>query len=123
MKNKITITVLLLLLTFTGYSQVITTLGTGVKYVAEVSLDNDKYTIFYRNAKYTSIVDIKYITLGTLEDVKRIIKTRNEFIEVDGKLLQVRQKGKRITIYVSDSGIFSYTRTMKESQFNELFNL
>ena len=123
MNNKITITVLLLLLAFTGYSQVITTLGTGVKYVAEVSLDNDKYTIFYRNAKYTSIVDIKYITLGTLEDVKRIIKTRNEFIEVGGKLLQIRQKGKRITIYVSDSGIFSYTRTMKESQFNELFNL
>lgn len=123
MKNRIAITVLLLLLAFTGYSQTITTVGKGSRYIAEVNLDNDKYTVFYLNNKYKHIVDIKYINLGTLEDVKRIVSTRNEFIEVNGKLLQFKQKGNKITMYVSYRGVLSYTKTMSVKQFDKLFNL
>ena len=119
MKNRI-ILILVVLFSFMSYSQTITE---DKKLAIEVNKNNDNYTIFYLNNKYKYLIKIKYINIGDLENAKRILSTRNEFISVGDKLMQIKQVGKRITIYVSYRGVLSYTRPMSVKQFNKLFTL
>ena len=67
---------------------------TPVPKVVRFSIDSVfSYTLYYKNAKYTAITDIQYITTGDLETTKQfyqlckdVIDTGKEYtVELDGK--------------------------------------
>lgn len=73
------------------------------------------YTIYYRNAKYTQISDIDYISLGDREtsiqffDIcKSVLDTGNEYnVELEGKSIRI-SKGAMGTIMIWTSSSYFY---------------
>jgi hypothetical protein len=72
------------------------------------------YTVYYRNAKYTAITDIQYISTGDLETTKQffqlcksVLDTGKEYtVELDGKSISVKKTMN--SVMISESGSYFY---------------
>ena len=86
----------------------------------------DMYTIYYRNAKYTQISDIDYISLGDREtsiqffDIcKSVLDTGKEYtVEIDGKSISI-SKGAMGTIMIWTSSSYFYLSNKQVSSIIE----
>lgn len=85
---------------------------TPVPKVVRFSIDSVfSYTLYYKNAKYTAITDIQYITTGDLETTKQfyqlckdVIDTGKEYtVELDGKSISLKKTMNSIMIWESSS--------------------
>ena len=122
MKNLILIA--LTVLSFNGYSQIVvketpkdTIIWQQSKLVSlpklvRFSFDNEfSYVIYYKNAKYSSITDINYITTGDLETTKQffelcksVIVDDKEFsIDMDKKAISLQKSLGAVMVYMSSS--------------------
>ena len=71
----------------------------------------DSYAIYYRNAKYTAITDIKYLTTGDLETTiqfyelcQSVINEDKEYqLEIDGKSIMLKKSMASAWIWMNDS--------------------
>jgi len=71
----------------------------------------DSYTIYYQNAKYTSITDVKYLTTGDLETTKQfyelcktVISENKEYtVQLDGKSISLKKTMNAVMIWESSS--------------------
>lgn len=69
------------------------------------------YTIYYKNAKYTAITDINYLTTGDLETTKQfyelcktaLIDQKEYNIELDGKSILIKKSMGTVMIWMSNS--------------------
>ena len=69
------------------------------------------YTIYYKNAKYTAITDIDYLTTGDLETSKQfyelcktVLAEDKEYnIEMDNKSILIKKSLGNVMIWMSDS--------------------
>jgi len=81
------------------------------------------YTIYYRNAKYTAITDIKYISTDDLETTKQffelcksVIDTGKEYtVELDGKSISLSKTMSSVMIWESSSYFY-----LNEKWINEI---
>jgi hypothetical protein len=104
-----------------------TKLSTVPKLVKFTLEGEESYTIYYKNAKYTSITDINYITTGDLETTKQffelcktVITEGKEYnIELDGKSLSLTKSIGNVMIwssisyfYLSEKNIESILETL-----------
>lgn len=88
-----------------------TKLSTVPKIVKFTFEGEDSYSIYYRNAKYTAITDIDYLTTGDLETTKQfyelcktVIAEGKEYtIELDGKSLSLTKSMGNVMIWSSIS--------------------
>jgi len=88
-----------------------TKLSTVPKLVKFTLEGEESYSIYYKNAKYTSITDINYITTGDLETTKQffelcktVIAEGKEYnIELDGKSLSLTKSIGNVMIWSSTS--------------------
>ena len=80
--------------------------------IIKFSVDSvDSYTIYYRNAKYTAITDINYLTTGDYattkqfyELCKQILTDGKEYtVELDNKTISLKKSMGTIMIWMSDS--------------------
>lgn len=86
-------------------------LTTVPKIIKFTSDEVDSYTIYYRNAKYTAITDIKYLTTGDLptsiqfyELCQSVINEEKEYnIELDGKNILIKKSMGSAFIWMNDS--------------------
>ena len=86
-------------------------LNTVPKLVKFSSEEADSYTIYYRNAQYSTITDIDYITTGDLETTKQFIElcktvvtTGKEYnLELDGKNISLSKTMGSTMIYMQNS--------------------
>lgn len=122
MKNLILIA--LTVLSFNGYSQIVvketpkdTIIWQQSKLInlpklVRFSFDNEfSYVIYYKNAKYSSITDINYITTGDLETSKQffelcksVIVDDKEFsIDMDKKAISLQKSLGATMVYMSNS--------------------
>jgi hypothetical protein len=122
MKNLILIA--LTVLSFNGYSQIVvketpkdTIIWQQSKLInlpklVRFSFDNEfSYVIYYKNAKYSSITDINYITTGDLETTKQffelcksVIVDDKEFsIDMDKKSISLQKSLGAVMVYMSNS--------------------
>ena len=76
------------------------------------TVDNEhSYTIYYRNAQYTAITDIDYITTGDLETTKQffelckqVIAEDKEYnVELDNKAISLKKSMGTVMIWMSGS--------------------
>lgn len=118
------IIIALLLFTSLGYGQVLSEIKTSGTFTAKIEMVSNNYVLFYINAKYKTITDVRYINFGYLEKLQAFSKTRNEYVKVGDKTLKIKFKMGRYTIYVMDKyGVFSYTKPMSKKKFDKLFNI
>lgn len=84
--------------------------------IVKFSADSvDSYTIYYRNAKYTQITDIDYITTGDLETTKQfyelcksVIKEDKEYnLQLNNKNVSLK-KGTMGTVMIWTDGSYFY---------------
>lgn len=69
------------------------------------------YTIYYKNAKYTAITDINYLTTGDLETTKQfyelckiVLAEEKEYnIEMDNKSILIKKSLGNVMIWMSSS--------------------
>jgi hypothetical protein len=69
------------------------------------------YTMYYKNAKYTAITDIDYLTTGDLETTKQfyelckqVLAEDKEYnIEMDNKSIMIKKSMTTVMIWMSDS--------------------
>ena len=69
------------------------------------------YYIYYKNAKYTSITDINYLTTGDLETTKQffelcktvIVENKEFSIQLDNKSISLQKSLGSVMIYMSNS--------------------
>lgn len=69
------------------------------------------YTIYYKNAKYTAITDINYLTTGDLETTKQfyelcktVLAEEKEYnIEMDNKSILIKKSLGNVMIWMSNS--------------------
>lgn len=69
------------------------------------------YTIYYKNAKYTAITDINYLTTGDLETTKQfyelcktVLAEDKEYnIEMDNKSILIKKSLGNVMIWMSNS--------------------
>ena len=132
MKNLILIA--LTVLSFNGYSQIVvketpkdTIIWQQSKLInlpklVRFSFDNEfSYVIYYKNAKYSSITDINYITTGDLETTKQffelcksVIVDDKEFsIDMDKKAISLQKSLGAVMVYMSNSYFY-----LTEKQIN-----
>jgi hypothetical protein len=132
MKNLILIA--LTVLSFNGYSQIVvketpkdTIIWQQSKLInlpklVRFSFDNEfSYVIYYKNAKYSSITDINYITTGDLETTKQffelcksVIVDDKEFsIDMDKKSISLQKSLGAVMVYMSNSYFY-----LTEKQIN-----
>lgn len=86
-------------------------LNTVPKLVKFSSEEADSYTIYYRNAQYSTITDIDYITTGDLETTKQffelcktVVTTGKEYnLELDGKNISLSKTMGSTMIYMKNS--------------------
>ena len=86
-------------------------LNTVPKLVKFSSEEADSYTIYYRNAQYSTITDIDYITTGDLETTKQffelcktVVTTGKEYnLELDGKNITLSKTMGSTMIYMKNS--------------------
>lgn len=86
-------------------------LNTVPKLVKFSSEEADSYTIYYRNAQYSTITDIDYITTGNLETTKQffelcktVVTTGKEYnLELDGKNISLSKTMGSTMIYMKNS--------------------
>lgn len=86
-------------------------LSTIPKIIKFIDGDLSSYVIYYRNAKYTAITDINYITTGDLETSKQfyeLCKTvftdgKEYNIELDNKSIRLEKTMGSLMIYMSNS--------------------
>lgn len=86
-------------------------LNTVPKLVKFSSEEADSYTIYYRNAQYSTITDIDYITTGDLETTKQffelcktVVTTGKEYnLELDGKNISLSKTMGSTMIYMQNS--------------------
>jgi len=79
-----------------------------IKYGADSAAS---YTIYYRNAKYTTITDVDYIRTGDLETTiqfyelcQSVINDHKEYnLELDGKTIVLRKSMGAAFIWINDS--------------------
>jgi len=79
-----------------------------IKYGADSAAS---YTIYYRNAKYTTITDVDYIRTGDLETTiqfyelcQSVINDDKEYnLELDGKTIVLRKSMGAAFIWINDS--------------------
>lgn len=72
------------------------------------------YTIYYKNAKYTAITDIDYLTTGDLETTKQfyelcktVLAEDKEYnIEMDNKSILIKKSLGNVMIYTSISHFY-----------------
>lgn len=57
----------------------------------------ESYTIYYKNAKYTQITDIDYITTGDLETTKQFYELCKQVI-IDGKEYNLQLNNKSVSL-------------------------
>lgn len=74
-----------------------TKLATVPKIVKFTTEGEESYTIYYRNAKYTSITDVDYITTGDLETTKQFYELCKEVLS-SGKEYNVQVDNKNLVI-------------------------
>jgi len=92
-----------------------TKLSTVPKIVKFTTEGEESYTIYYRNAKYTSITDIDYISTGDIETTKQFYELCKEVsssgkeynVQVDDKNLVI-SKGTMGTVMIWMSGSYFY---------------
>jgi hypothetical protein len=72
--------------------------------------DNDSYTIYYQNAKYTQIRDIKYLTLGDLETTIQFFELLIDVIDND-KEYNIELNGEQWLLKKSMSAVMIYSRS------------
>lgn len=73
--------------------------------------EEDSYTIYYRNAQYTAITDIDYITTGNSQTTKEffelckaVITTGKEYnVDLDGKNISLSKTMSSVMIYMQGS--------------------
>lgn len=73
--------------------------------------ESDNYTFFYQNAKYKSITDIDYLSIGDLETTKQffnllkdvLVNEKEYDIELDGKLWLLKKSGNSVVVFSSYS--------------------
>jgi hypothetical protein len=132
MKNLILIA--LTVLSFSGYSQIVvketpkdTIIWQQSKLInlpklVRFSFDNEfSYVIYYKNAKYSSITDINYITTGDLETTKQffelcksvIIDDKEFSIDMDKKSISLQKSLGAVMVYMSNSYFY-----LTEKQIN-----
>jgi hypothetical protein len=132
MKNLILIA--LTVLSFNGYSQIVvketpkdTIIWQQSKLInlpklVRFSFDNEfSYVIYYKNAKYSSITDINYITTGDLETTKQffelcksvIIDDKEFSIDMDKKSISLQKSLGAVMVYMSNSYFY-----LTEKQIN-----
>jgi hypothetical protein len=68
------------------------------------------YTIYYKNAKYTAITDIDYLTTGDLETTKQFYDLCNTAI-TEGKEYNIEMDNKSIVIKKAMGNVMIYTST------------
>lgn len=81
------------------------------KLVKFSSEEADSYTIYYRNAQYSTITDIDYITTGDLETTKQffelcktVVTTGKEYnLQLDGKSISLSKTMGSTMIYMQNS--------------------
>lgn len=86
----------------------LTTLPKLVKFTLE---GENSYTIYYRNAKYSSITDVDYISTGDLETTKQffelckqVITENKEYnIQLDNKAISLTKTMSTVMIWMSGS--------------------
>ena len=79
-----------------------------------VRFGEDTYTMYYRNAQYTAITDIQYITIGNLETTKQffelcksaIVDNKEYSLDLGGKPISLKKVMKAVMI--SESGSYFY---------------
>lgn len=79
-----------------------------VKFTVE---EEDSYTIYYRNAQYTAITDIDYLTTGNLETTKQffelckqVLAEDKEYnVELDNKAISLKKTMGTVMIWMSGS--------------------
>ena len=132
MKNLILIA--LTVLSFNGYSQIVvketpkdTIIWQQSKLInlpklVRFSFDNEfSYVIYYKNAKYSSITDINYITTGDLETTKQffelcksvIVDDKELSIDMDKKSISLQKSLGAVMVYMSNSYFY-----LTEKQIN-----
>ena len=92
-----------------------TKLSTVPKIVKFTTEGEESYTIYYRNAKYTSITDIDYISTGDIETTRQFYELCKEVsssgkeynVQVDDKNLVI-SKGTMGTVMIWMSGSYFY---------------
>lgn len=93
-------------------------LSTVPKIVKFTTAETEDYTIYYRNAKYTAITDIDYISTGDLETTiqffdlcKEVITSGKEYtVDVDKKSVLI-SKGTLGTVMIWTSTSYFYLST------------
>lgn len=91
------------------------------------SEEDTSYTIYYQNAKYTTITDIDYVTIGSKEDLKQflnlcldVIDNGKEYsVEVDGKNWIIVKSMMYVSVW-SEHTSFALTRKQVESAIEKL---
>ena len=68
------------------------------------------YTMYYKNAKYTAITDIDYLTTGDLETTKQFYDLCNTAI-TEGKEYNIEMDNKSIVIKKAMGNVMIYTST------------
>lgn len=71
--------------------------------------DVESYTIYYKNAEYTHITDIDYITTGDQETTKQFFELCKQVIK-EGKEYNVELDNKQISLSKVMSSVMIWTR-------------
>jgi hypothetical protein len=87
----------------------------------------DNYTMYYKNAKYSAITDIKYISIGDLETTIQFFEVLSDVIvndkeinvEIEGEMWLLRKAKKYVSIY-STYGYFYLSQKQIDSILEEL---
>jgi hypothetical protein len=87
--------------------------------------ESDSYVLYYKNAKYQTISDVDYLSIGDLTTtqqffdlLKDVLENQQEYdIELDGKLWLLKKSGNSVMVFSSYS--YFYLNTKQVEQIRE----